>query len=180
MKRRALVAALVVFIPSIASAEESIVKQPDQHPSYLVELDVHGLFAYWAAPLALGRFGTVAFGPGIRASFNILKDGFLPNVNDSVAIGVSADLAFGIDNTVRLVTPIVLQWNFWLTQHWSVFGEPGVAIEFPMSIPNSGGGEPIYASPALFVGGRYNFNEHVTFTVRLGYPMSTIGASFLL
>jgi len=179
MKRVLGVAAVaMLFAPSIARAEESIIKQPDQHPSYIAELDVHGLFAYWCGPLLLGRYGTVGFGPGFRASFNILKDGFIPKLNDSVAIGVGADLVFGIDNTVRFVVPVVLQWNFWLTQHWSVFGEPGVALEFPMSTP--GGAEPIYVAPALFVGGRYNFNDHITLTARLGYPMSTIGVSFLL
>jgi hypothetical protein len=167
----------LLLAPSVARAEESIIKS-DQHPSYFAELDVHGLFAYWGGPLALGRYGSVGFGPGFRASFNILKDGFLPKINDSVAIGVGAELVFDIDNTVRLVTPVVLQWNFWLTQHWSVFAEPGVALEFPMSTPQ--GGEPIYVAPALFVGGRYNFNDHILLTARLGYPMSTVGVSFLL
>ena len=176
--RAALALALLLLAPATAHAEESVIKQSDQHPSYFVELDVHGLFAYWGGPLLLGRYGTAGFGPGLRASFNILKEGFLPNVNDSVAIGVGAELVFDIDNSVRLVTPVVMQWNFWLTQHWSVFGEPGVAIEFPMSTPQ--GSEPIYVSPALFVGGRYNFNDHITLTARLGYPMSTFGVSFLL
>jgi hypothetical protein len=184
LKRVAFTAVLApLLVASSARAEESVLKQPDQHPSYFAELDVHGLFAYWGTnvgPFALGRYGTAGLGPGVRASFNILKDGFIPKLNDSVAIGVGGDLVFGFDGTVRLVTPVVLQWNFWLTQHWSVFGEPGIAIEFPMSVPASSGGEPIYLSPALFAGGRYNFNDHVTFTFRIGFPMSTIGVSFLL
>ncbi len=183
LKRASVVALVPLLFANGARAEESIIKQPDQHPSYFAELDVHGLFAYWgtsAGPFSLGRYGTAGLGPGFRASFNILKDGFIPKLNDSVAIGVGADLVFGFDGTVRFITPVVLQWNFWLTQHWSVFGEPGVAIEFPMSVPNSIGGEPIYVSPALFVGARYNFNDHVTLTMRLGFPMSTFGVSFLL
>jgi hypothetical protein len=172
-----LVFACILVVPSSVRAEESILKK-EEHPSYFVELDVHGLFAYWGLPLALGRYSTVGFGPGVRASFNILKNGFLPDINDSVAIGVGADLLFDIDNSVRFVVPVVLQWNFWVTQHWSVFGEPGVAISFPMSAPQ--GAEPVYLSPALFVGVHYNFNDHVTFVARLGYPMSTIGVSFLL
>ncbi len=181
LKRAAFTAVIApLLVASSARAEESVIKQPDQHPSYFVELDVHGLVAYSGGPLALGRYGTVGFGPGARASFNILKDGFIPKLNDSVAIGVGADFVAGIDGTVRLVTPVVLQWNFWLTQHWSVFGEPGVAIEFPMSVPSSLGGEPIYLVPALFVGARYNFNDHITLTMRLGFPMSTVGVSFLL
>jgi hypothetical protein len=181
VKRASLAFVTCLLVAPMAHAsEESIIKQPDQHPSYFAELDVHGVFAYWGTTpvFALGRNGTVGFGPGVRASFNILKDGFIPKLNDSVAIGVGADLVFDIDNSVRFVTPVVLQWNFWLTTHWSVFGEPGVVISFPMSAP--AGAEPVYVSPALFVGARYNFNDHVTFVARLGFPMSTVGVSFLL
>jgi hypothetical protein len=182
MTKRALAALVlpVVFLASrpAAAGEESIVKQPDQHPDYVAELEVHGLVAYSAGPLLIGRYGLLGFGPGFRATFRLLKDGFLPNVNDTVGVGVGADLVFDIDNDVRLVTPVVLQWGFWLTKHWSVFGEPGVAVEFPMSTPR--GPEPIYLTPTLAIGGRYNFNDHVTLVLRLGYPISSFGVSFFL
>src|SRR5262245_60174730 len=122
VKRASLAFATCLLVaPAAHASEESIIKG-EEHPSYVAELDVHGVVAYWGnlTGLALGRDGTVGFGPGIRASFNILKDGFLPKVNDSVAIGVGADLVFDIDNSVRFVTPVVMQWNFWLTTHWSV------------------------------------------------------------
>lgn len=171
--------ALSIFVCGVAHAEESILKKPDEHPDAFAELDVHGVAAYSAGPLLIGRNGSVGFGPGVRANLRILKNGFIPSLNNSIAISFGADLAFAIDNSVRLLTPIALQWNFWLTQHWSVFGEPGIVIEFPMSTPNSNA-EPIYVAPSLDVGGRYNFNDHITFTVRLGYPTSTIGATFFL
>jgi hypothetical protein len=177
MKRIAVVAALAVS--STASArEESIFKQPDQHPDYFAELEVHGLVAYGGGPLAIGRYDLVGFGPGFHANFRILKNGFIPSINDNVAIGVGAELVFDTGNAVRFVTPVVLQWNFWVTTHWSLFGEPGVAIEFPLSTPK--GAEPIYFSPTLSAGARYNFNDHVAFVVRLGYPVSSVGASFFL
>jgi hypothetical protein len=177
------VLAAVLLGSSVASAgEPSILNQPDQHPDYFGELEVHGLVAYSAGPLALGRYDILGFGPGVHGNFRIVKNGFIPSLNDSVAIGIGAELVFdaigalGVD--VRLVTPVVLQWSFWVTAHWSVFGEPGFAIEFPMSTPQ--GGEPIYVTPVLSVGGRYSFNDKVAIVARVGYPFSTIGVSFFL
>lgn len=168
----------LLLAASPARAEDSIIKQPGQHPDALVELEVHGDVAYAGGPFLLGRYGYVGFGPGVHASFRILKNGFVPSINDSVAIGVAAELIFDTDNDVRLVTPVVLQWNFWLTQHWSVYGEPGFAIELPMSTPR--GTEPVYLTPSLSVGARYNFNDHVMLMLRLGYPASSVGVSFFL
>jgi len=180
MKKKIAIASALfgALLANSARAEESIIKKPDEHPDAFAELDVHGVVAYAGGPLALGRYDFIGFGPGVRANLRILKNGFIPSLNNSVAISFGADLVFDTDNDVRLVTPVALQWNFWLTQHWSVFGEPGLAIEFPMSTPR--GPEPIYLTPSLAVGGRYNFNDKVTFTVRLGYPLTTIGASFFL
>lgn len=181
MKRRALAAALVaagVLASPSARAEDSILKQPDQHPDYFVELEVHGVVAYGAGPFLIGRYDGIGFGPGFHANFRILKNGFIPSLNDSVAIGVGAELVFDTSNDVHLVTPVVLQWNFWLTKHWSLLGEPGVAISFPMSTPR--GPEPVFVTPSLSVGARYNFNDHVTLVMRLGYPVTSVGVSFFL
>ena len=175
---RTSVLAAILLAASGARAEDSIVKQPGQHPDYIAEIEVHGVVAYTGGPLLLGRYGYVGFGPGFQANFRILKNGFIPSINDSIAIGVGADLVFDDNSAVRLVTPVVLQWNFYLTKHWSVFGEPGLSIEFPMSTPQ--GPEPIYLSPVLAVGGRYHFNDHVSLVLRLGYPVSSFGVSFFL
>lgn len=178
--RAGFVAALVATVLAApgARAEESIIKQPDQHPDYFAELEVHGVVAYGAGPFLIGRYNLIGFGPGFRANFRILKNGFVSTINDNVAIGVGAELVFDTDNAVHLVTPVVLQWNFWLTKHWSVLGEPGLVISFPMSTPR--GGEPIFFSPTLAVGARYGFNDHVALFMRLGYPISSIGVSFFL
>jgi hypothetical protein len=179
--KRALVAALAsvcVLASASARAEDSILKQPDQHPDSFVELEVHGVVAYGAGPFLIGRYDEIGFGPGFRANFRILKDGFIPSLNDTVALGVGAELVFDTNSAVHLVTPVVLQWNFWLTKHWSVLGEPGVAISFPMSTPR--GPEPVFVTPSLSVGARYNFNDHVTLVMRLGYPVTSVGVSFFL
>ncbi len=183
MTKRAALAAAVFTISAPAFArDESILRQPDQHPDYVAELDVHGVVAYsGAGPGWLGRQGYIGFGPGLIANIRILKNGFLPKVNNNVAIGIGAGLVFDTDGSVRLITPVVLQWNFWLTQHWSVFGEPGFAIEFPMSpASNELSGEPVFFSWSFSFGARYNFNDHIALVGRLGYPLTTIGVSFFL
>jgi hypothetical protein len=174
----ALVAgAFASVAPRTAQAkEEMILKQADQHPDYVAELDVHGVFAYGPT---VGRYDVIGFGPGLHANFRLLKNGFIPDLNNNIALGVGAALVFDANyGDVRLVTPVVLQWNFWVSTHWSVFGEPGIAIEFPMSTPR--GPEPVYLSPSLSVGGRYNFNDHVALVIRIGFPVTTVGVSFFL
>jgi hypothetical protein len=145
--------------------ERSIIKMPHDHPSYVFEAEPH-------AVLGLGDpfFPYVAPGVGFRGTFHI-TDGFVKTINDSVGIG------FGIDVTTsgNVVVPVVMQWNFWLSTHWSVFGEPGLVI---------GGGPrvnpPVPIWPAIFFGGRYHFNERIALTMRVGFPTFSVGVSFFL
>jgi len=69
--------------------------------------------------------------------------------------------------------PMVMQWNFWLTERWSVFGEPGLNLYF---LGNHGMG----LAPALYLGGRFQVSDRITITARLGYPTFAIGASFMM
>jgi hypothetical protein len=72
-----------------------------------------------------------------------------------------------------LFLPIVMQWNFWFTERWSAFGEPGLDI---FHLGNSGFG----ITPALYLGGRFRLTDTITITARLGYPTLGIGASFMM
>lgn len=183
---RCAVVLAALFAYRDAVAEESILKKPDEHPDYVAEVEPHGIFIFGATVGRLypNQFATMGFGPGAHVNFRILKNGFISSLNDNVAIGVGAELSFDTYGNVRLITPVLLQWNFWLTKHWSVFGEPGVAIEFPLSTPGVGvayaSAEPIYLSPYFAVGGRYNFNDHVALTVRVGYPVTSVGISIFM
>jgi hypothetical protein len=66
-----------------------------------------------------------------------------------------------------------MQWNFWLSTHWSVFGEPGLAF-------GSDNGRGTFLWPAFYAGGRYHFTDRIALTMRLGYPDFSLGVSFLL
>jgi hypothetical protein len=153
--------ATLVLLPVVARAQEqSIIRSPGDHPSYFFEAEPHAILGF-EPPF------DNSFGAGFRGSFNI-ANGFVPNINDSVAVGVGFD--FGGDG--RVYVPVVLQWNFWLSTHWSVFGEPGIA--FGSGGPYSG------IFPAFFAGGRFHFTERIALTIRFGYPDLAVGVSFLL
>jgi hypothetical protein len=150
---------------SPVSADESIIRNPGDHPSYRFEAEPHGLIGY-AGPLA-----DVNIGAGFRGTVIIVDNGFIPKINNSVGIGFGADLFFGHGT---FFIPLVMQWSFWLTPHWSVFGEPGVGFA---ANPERNQGA---VHPTAYAGARYHFNDTVSLTLRLGYPSLSVGVSFLL
>jgi hypothetical protein len=66
-----------------------------------------------------------------------------------------------------------MQWNFWLTRRFSAFGEPGLDVYY---LGNHG----FYASPAVYVGGRFRIADRITLTGRIGYPTVALGVSFMM
>jgi hypothetical protein len=162
----AAAAALVLAAAAPARAAEWIIKNPGDHPSYVFEAEPHGLVGFGGPFKGKGRFGA-----GFRASIVIVKDGFIRKINDSVAITFGGDFFFGDKGTLFL--PVAMQWNFWLTPQWSVFGEPGLAIaarqlEFKKDVFH----------PIIMAGGRYHFSDKIALTLRAGYPAVSVGVSF--
>jgi hypothetical protein len=177
---------------------QSTIREPGQRPHYVFELEPHLLVTPFDAPDYPSDGG---YGIGVRGTIEILPDGFIPKLNDSVGIGfgldwVHYDLApYGggcrrfeptADNVPVCVdagggggsasywyVPVVMQWNFWLHPRWSVFGEPGLAI-------SHGAAAGFSVAPDIAVGGRFHASDSVALTLRLGYPAVTFGVSFLL
>jgi hypothetical protein len=161
----ALPVLLVVAAPQAARADEhSIIKQYGEHPNYFFEAEPHAILGF-GYPFDNGNFA----GLGFRGSFH-LTNGFVKGINDSVAIGVGLDFAPGFGG--YFLVPVVMQWNFWLSTHWSVFGEPGLAFT---NAPRTAIDPFVF-----FAGGRYNFTENIALTVRIGYPEFSVGVSFFL
>ncbi len=163
----ATLGAALALVTSSARADESIIKVPNEHPDYRFEAEPHGLIGY-AGPFESGR---AALGAGFRGTVILLQNGFIPTINNSVGIGFGGDVFFGRSEAVLFI-PVVMQWNFWLTNHWSVFGEPGLGIA-----ANPEHGRDTFG-PIINVGGRYHFNDKVALTLRIGYPSFSVGASF--
>jgi hypothetical protein len=207
----AAVAALAVTcaVGQTARADDTI-KRPGDHPHYSVEIEPHGVLG-WAAEWV----GT-GLGLGGRVSIALTHDGFVKSINNSVAIGLGLDwvhysgetfggcvydprspnycYAYGYYPGADFFQfPIVMQWNFYMAQKWSVFGEPGLYIwhgvySFPNFPCNGPGlpGCPYYGSdtgvgPSFSVGARFHFSDSASLTMRLGYPdLLTVGVSFFL
>ena len=140
-----------------AQADVSIIKNPGDHADYIFEAEPHALVA---------PFDDFRPGVGFRGTFNIVDNGFIKTINNSVGIGIGADWS---KDHWRI--PIVMQWNFWLSRNWSVFGEPGGLVDF---------GKKPKPHPAIYAGGRFHFTERITLTMRVGHPTASVGVSFLL
>lgn len=186
--------AVIGLVSSCASDAnaESIIKTPGDHPSYSVELEPHGILG-WAH-----LYRDVGFGVGARLSIPIVDNGFVSTINNSVAI------SFGLDwirysgcyyrddrfdygcGASYFVLPAAMQWNFWLTTRWSVFGEPGLYLYHGVFDDYCERGRfrdcsyPTRTSVdlAFYAGGRFHFSEKIALTMRLGYPTSSVGVSF--
>ena len=202
-----LVLASTCALARSARADDTI-KRPGDHPHYSVELEPHGVLG-WAA-----QWVGTGFGLGGRVSIAITHDGFVKSINNSVAIGVGLDwvhyggtgcyydprygpnYCYGYGyyaNADFIQIPVVLQWNFYVAEKWSVFGEPGLYIWHGFyNAPCNGPGLPpcgyygYYGNdtgvgPAFWAGGRFHFSDGASLTMRIGYPdLLTIGVSFFL
>jgi hypothetical protein len=155
------------------ASAQNLIKRPRAHTPYTTELEPH---------LSFGGHHGLFGGPGIRATWPVADPAFIPKLNNSVGIGVGADFYFDADychshggnrhcHETELSIPIVMQWNFWFTKHWSAFGEPGVVLGLR---PHNDLGLNIA------VGGRYQINDGIALTLRLGLPVASFGVSFLL
>jgi hypothetical protein len=198
-----LAVASVCFGARVARAEDMIIKRPGDHPVYSVELEPHLALAF-VAPHA----GTSGFGLGGRFTIPIVKNGFISSINNSVGIGFGLDWMhyngchrywrnpYNCNNLDVFWIPVVMQWNFFLSTHWSVFAEPGLAIAYNnwgngcVDFYDDRGRRVSYdcgptrsrfdVNPfVLFIGGRYHFSETTALTMRIGWPYASIGVSFM-
>jgi len=192
-RRIAAVSAVAAsLICSAAHADTSVIKRPGAHPRYSLEAEPHLALGYGHGPGPIDDGN--GFGPGGRFTLELVDNGFISSINNTVGIGFGLDLIFwgdadydecrGPDNardcerhhdTFReLVLPVVMQWNFWVSRNWSVFGEPGVALRLRENARDRF--EPF----VFYAGGRYHFSDNLTLTMRIGYPSVSVGVSFLL
>ena len=147
-----------------ATADEMVIKFPGLHPNYVFEAEPHVLLAPFAGFLP---------GLGFRGTVVVLQNGFVPSINNSIGVTFGADW---VDQGVWL--PVAMQWNFWLSRSWSVFGEPGAVIRVGHGL--DGRHDDGLSFLGLWVGGRYHFTDRFTLTLRVGRPTLSVGVSFLL
>lgn len=210
----AVAAAGALSFAAIDSTAATIIKNPNP-PKYGVEIEPKLNLGFFG----LYDYGGSGFGPGVRFSIPIVSPGFIPKLNNSVAISFGADMmrysgyryynswcrrndCYAYYNNYdssfwSLHLPVTMQWNFFLTDKWSVFGEPGFTLRhsFYRDDPafrqycdprfyncNDGPyGSRWDAYFTFFVGGRFHFSEKVALTMRLGHPIDmSVGISIFL
>jgi hypothetical protein len=157
----------LLFVAPIARADQSLIKYPGDHPAYRFEAEPHGLLGF-GGPFDRGR---AEIGAGFRGTVVIVDNGFIKSINNSVGIGFGGDLFF---RRATVFIPVVMQWNFWLTTRWSVFGEPGLGFAF-----NQFRGRDV-VHPIFAAGARFHFTDKIALTMRVGYPALSVGVSFFL
>lgn len=170
----------VLTVATRARADRWMIDQPSVHPHYIFEAEPHILVGPFGPPGPAEGHG---FGLGFRGTFEVVDNGFISSINNTVGIGVGADyVGYSWDDcsggtcrdgaTAYLWFPLVMQWNFWVSEEWSVFAEPGVAMRIDE--------EDVALDPVqMFLGGRWHFSEYVALTARIGYPTFTVGSSFI-
>jgi len=166
--------------------------------------------------LALGLDDSVyyaggGFGLGARVTIPFLRNGPVSTINNDMGIGFGLDWLTRGSSCYRyygpaylnnyydcsayaFYLPIVVQWNFYLTDIITVYGEPGLGIRIShatWSYPGPYAGCPAGAVcqgsdtatdpiPIIAGGAKFMFGRTIGLNVRLGYPYFTVGASFLL
>ncbi len=190
----AILAAAGLLWSAEANADTLVIKRPGAHPNYRFEAEPHLVIGALPAP---GPARDTGFGIGFRGAVELVDNGFVSQINNTVAVGFGADWVHYGDSDLPcrkaangsscadlnpdfslnyLYLPVVMQWNFWLSRNWSVFGEPGLSLRYA-----SRGDDKLSLDPfVIFVGGRFHFSDRVTLTMRAGYPTFSVGASFLL
>jgi hypothetical protein len=185
----AVAAALAVALPARAARADETIRIPGAHPDYHFEIEPHLTFGDY------DTYASAGYGVGVRFGIPIVRNGFVPQINNSVAINFGLDLvhydACYFDNVGcganYLLFPVALQWNFFFTHKWSAFGEGGlflykgwVSDDLCHGLGAVGCSEPsdFGALPMFAVGGRYHLTDDVSLVLRVGYPTITFGVSF--
>jgi hypothetical protein len=182
-------AALITWGSSASAEAQPMIKREGQHPRYGFEAEPHFGFRDPSRHNA-------SFGPGFRGTVVIVDRGFIPKVNDSVGIGFGMDwLVLGSEHChgggndrchtpgQQIVFPVVMQWNFWLHEKWSVFAEPGVAFSLRDNDDDFDRNDLTFHWDwfTAYAGGRFHIGDSMALTMRIGAPFTaSFGLSFLL
>ncbi|WP_437732917.1 hypothetical protein [Sorangium sp. So ce1335] len=166
---------------TLAPEAQANIKNPNDHPDYVAELEPHGNFVFLHRDYGLRRYrgryagvGDPELGLGFRATIELADPAFIPRLNNTVGI------SFGLDITnctycyrdYTIWSPVTMQWNFFFNDQWSAFADIGGVLR------TDGFYEEVYLDFVTMVGGRYHFNDDISLTMRIGYPFFSFGVSF--
>ncbi|MCS6796930.1 MAG: hypothetical protein NZ898_00085 [Myxococcota bacterium] len=116
-------------------------------------------------------------GLGFRADIPIVSRGAVDGVDDDLSVSVGAEAFWWWDASNLGVFPVVaLQWNFYLSEHWSLCPELGVALWFG---PHRNRYWRTFVAPFAGFGARYHFSARNALLLRLTWPTGLqVGITF--
>ncbi len=155
-----------LLMPGNAMADAYGITHPRQHIDYYFELEPEVVIVF-------GRNLDEGPGLGVRGSIPVMFNGFIPSINNSIAVTFGFDKdPIGRGHTYNV--PMALQWNFWLHRNFSVFGEPGIFLQFKDD-------HKTHAEFQVWGGARVHFTDNVGLTARVSLPntpAASLGVSF--
>ena len=198
----AAAAAAMILAATEATADRLTIKYPGRHPHYVFEAEPHLNIGLIDPPgIGAGK----GIGAGFRGTLELVDNGFVDTINNTVGITFGFDYVnHGVDErdqrcidwdpgptTSRtddvclefresahyFLIPVGMQWNFWLSEQWSVFGEPAAVIYL---VDYEEEENELNLDVGIYAGGRWHFSPGAALTMRLGYPTFSVGVSFLL
>lgn len=163
-------------------------KHASWHPFYGAEIEGHFTVA------GVDHFGP-GLGAGARIGFPIAQNAPIRTIDDDITVGIGFDwVRYAAYKPVEgrssltaqaFYVPVYLQWNFWVGSRVSLFVEPAIVYRFASYSTgcNLGSGytceDTTRVLPTGSVGIRFRTIDRIAFTVRVGWPMVTLGASWL-
>lgn len=135
MKRGAVVATAVVALtlsaPSAFAQQRGALTTDNPATSFVRDAGPHSrpvdLSVLVGTPGAL----LVGFGGGVRISFPLVHDGFIGTINNAVRLETGVELyhwSFAGFDYETIAIPVLLRWDFFVTEQWTVFAALGVAV----------------------------------------------------
>jgi hypothetical protein len=176
----------ILAATSVARADGEVEMRRVRDPlAYPVEVEPHLTFG------AENVYGNTGFGAGVRVGVPMAV-GHLGRVPQNLALSFGGDLVH-YDNCYYgpycganyVMVPAALQWNVGVARPLSVFVEGGAFLYkgwFDRCGPGDAGCYPpsdFGLLPTIALGGRVHLGENVALTLRLGYPTTTLGVSFM-
>jgi hypothetical protein len=186
----AAIAAAATLLAAPSAFADLTIKDPNP-PQYKLELEPK----FNITPGGFYHYGGTGFGPGVRASTPHMSPGFIKTINDSIAISFGLDMIrydgysyfnYNPGGFWSFYLPVAMQWNFWLTDRWSVFAEPGFAFRHAF-LDDAYCDRKRFGNAcadtndfyfAFYAGGRFAITDTLALTMRLGHPtLLSVGLS---
>jgi len=118
----------VQALPARAQVEGKSFEQGMRAPDSLLDGSAHDRHSQIAV---FGNYSwSLGLGAGLRYSLPILKDGFIPELNDSVELEAGGNFLFGVFGTAPSVVigAVEAKWTFHFTPQFDAYGKLGVGL----------------------------------------------------